>query len=179
MVAIHQRDEDEACRYAKELAIMGEKLREGSERPLGRAMLAVCRYRKDEADYRPALEDALKALREVDAKQRLAFVLTQAASIESERGELDLASVRAAEAAELGRILQQPSEVALARSILLRIARERGDRAAMREEAAKLQRLTGYAKHIRAIVDRELTASGFEMTRSRAEREGDPWSASS
>lgn len=179
MVAIHQRDEDEACRYAKELAIMGEKLREGSERPLGRAMLAVCRYRKDEADYRPALEDALKALREVDAKQRLAFVLTQAASIESERGELDLASVRAAEAAELGRILQQPSEVALARSILLRIARERGDRAAMREEAAKLQRLTGYAKHIRAIVDKELTAAGFEMTRSRAEREGDPWSASS
>jgi DNA-binding SARP family transcriptional activator len=179
MVAIHQRDEDEACRYAKELAIIGEKLREGSERPLGRAMLALCRFRRDGADYLPALEDALQGLREVDAKQRLAFVLTQAAWIECERGELDRAARRAAEAVELSRLLQQPSEVALARAVLLRIARERGDRPAMRKQAAELHGLTGCAKHISAIVDLELAAAGFEMMRRRGGREGDPWSASS
>ncbi|MFZ1863309.1 MAG: AAA family ATPase [Polyangiales bacterium] len=159
-VSIHRRDEDQACAYAKELAVIGEKLRDGSERSLGRAMLALCRYRKDETDYRLALEDALQALREVDAKQRLAFVLTQAASIESERGELETAAAHASEAAELGEILQQPSETALARAILLRVARERGDSTAAREQVAALARLRGYARHVKAVVERELAESG-------------------
>jgi DNA-binding SARP family transcriptional activator/tetratricopeptide (TPR) repeat protein len=159
MVSIHRRDPDEACEYAKELAEIGEKLREGSERPLGRAMLALCRYQKGEAEHRSALEDALQELRDVDAKQRLAFVLTQAAAIESERGELESAATRAGEAEAIGRILQQPSESALARAVLLRIAREQGDEAAMREYAKELRALSGYAKHVGAIVERELAAS--------------------
>jgi hypothetical protein len=159
MVSIHRRDPDEACEYAKELAEIGEKLREGSERPLGRAMLALCRYQKGETGHRSALEAALQELRDVDAKQRLAFVLTQAAAIESERGELESAATRAAEAEAIGRILQQPSESALARAVLLRIAREQGDEAAMREYAKELRALSGYAKHVGAIVERELAAS--------------------
>jgi tetratricopeptide (TPR) repeat protein len=159
MVSIHRRDPDEACEYAKELAEIGEKLREGSERPLGRAMLALCRYQKGEAEHRSALEDALQELRDVDAKQRLAFVLTQAAAIESERGELESAATRAGEAEAIGRILQQPSESALARAVLLRIAREQGDEAAIREYAKELRALSGYAKHVGAVVERELAAS--------------------
>ena len=140
--------------------MIGEKLRDGSERFLGRAMLALCRYRKDEIDYRPALDDALQALREVDAKQRLAFVLAQAASIESERGELETAASRASEAVKLGEILQQPSETALARAILLRVARERGDSAAAHEQVTALASLRGYARHVKTLVERELAASG-------------------
>jgi hypothetical protein len=159
MVSIHRRDPEEACQHAKELAAIGEKLREGSERPLGRAMLALCRYQKGEADHRAALEAALQELRDVDAKQRLAFVLTQAAAIESERGELESAAARAAEAEAIGAILQQPSESALARAVLLRIARERGDQAAIREHTKELHELSGYAKHVGAIVERELAAA--------------------
>jgi DNA-binding SARP family transcriptional activator/predicted ATPase len=162
MVSIHRRDPEEACQHAKELAAIGEKLREGSERPLGRAMLALCRYQKGEADHRAALEAALQELRDVDAKQRLAFVLTQAAAIESERGELESAAARAAEAEAIGAILQQPSESALARAVLLRIARERGDQAAIREHTKELHGLSGYAKHVGAIVERELAAAGSE-----------------
>ena len=143
--------------------MIGEKLRDGSERPLGRAVLALCRYRKDEVDCRRALDDALQALREVDAKQRLAFVLTQAATIESERGELESAAARAREAAQLGEILQQPSETALARAVLLRIARERGDLEEMREQASKLAKLGGYANHVRSVVEREIAASGLSL----------------
>jgi DNA-binding SARP family transcriptional activator/predicted ATPase len=157
--SIHLRDEDDACRYAKELAIIGEKLRDGSERPLGRAMLALCRYRKDDADYLPALEDALQALRDVDAKQRLAFVLTQAASVESERGLLESAEARAEEAMVLGEILEQPSEMALAKSVLLRIATKRGDRPAMQALAKELGEIRGYARHVGVIVERELAAA--------------------
>lgn len=162
-VCIHRHEEDKACDYARELAVIGEKLRDGSERPLGRAVLALCRYRKDEVDYRRALDDALQALREVDAKQRLAFVLTQAATIESERGELESAAARAREAAQLGEILQQPSETALARAVLLRIARERGDLEEMREQASKLAKLGGYANHVRSVVEREIAASGLSL----------------
>jgi DNA-binding SARP family transcriptional activator len=159
-VSIHGCDEEQACAYARELAVIGEKLRDGSERSLGRAMLALCRYRKDEVDYRAALDDALEALREVDAKQRLAFVLTQAASIESERGELETARARASEAVELGEILEKPSETGLARAVLLRVARERGDSRDAQEQIAALGRLRGYAKHVKDFVDRELAQSG-------------------
>ncbi len=168
-VSIHLRDEDEACRYAKELAVIGEKLREGSERPLGRAMLALCRYRKDEAEYLPALEDGLQSLRDVDAKQRLAFVLTQTALVESARGQLDVAQARAEEAVELGRSLQQPSELALAKSVLLRIARERGESAEVKALAEELRSISGYARHVGAVVEREIGAARVERESSRGE----------
>jgi hypothetical protein len=164
MVAIHRRDPDEACQHAKELAAIGEKLREGSEGPLGRAMLALCRYQKGEMDHRQGLEDALQQLRDADAKQRLAFVLTQAAAVESERGDLATAAARADEAKALGRILQQPSESALARAVLLRIAREEGDPAEIRRQAEELRGITGYAKHVAVVVERELAAAATVTT---------------
>ena len=159
MVSIHRGDPSEACEHAKQLAAIGEKLREGSEGPLGRAMLALCRYQKGDTDHRVALEEALQDLRDVDAKQRLAFVLTQAAAVESERGDLESAAARAAEAEAIGRILQQPSESALARAVLLRIAREQGDEAAVRDQINELRALSGYAKHVGAIVEQELAAA--------------------
>jgi predicted ATPase len=173
MVSIHRRDPEEACQHAKELAAIGEKLREGSERPLGRAMLALCRYQKGEADHRAALEAALQELRDVDAKQRLAFILTQAAAIESERGDLESAAARAAEAEAIGAILQQPSESALARAVLLRIARERGDQAAIREHTKELHELSGYAKHVGAIVERELAAAAAGSETGRRDLEAE------
>jgi DNA-binding SARP family transcriptional activator/predicted ATPase len=159
MVAIHQRDADEACKHARALAEIGEKLREGSEGPLGRAMLALCRYQRGEADHRASLEAALQELRDVDAKQRLAFILTQAAAIESERGELESAAARAAEAEAIGKILQQPSESALARAVLLRIARKQGNQAQVRQLVEELGELRGYAKHVGRIVEQELEAA--------------------
>jgi len=171
MVAIHRRDPEEACQHANELAAIGEKLREGSEGPLGRAMLALCRYQRGETDQRQALEDALQELRDVDAKQRLAFVLTQAAAVESERGDLGSAATRASEAEALGRVLQQPSEAALARAVLLRIAREQGDAAEAREQADELRKLTGYAKHVGTVVERELAAAAAMLGRANLEAE--------
>jgi hypothetical protein len=136
-------------------------------------MLVLCRYKKGEIEDRSALEEALQELRDVDAKQRLAFVLTQAAAVEAERGNLQSAATRAAEAEELGRILQQPSESALASAVLLRIARERGDKAAMRDRMQELRAVSGYAKHVGEIVECELAAaeaiSGTELREMEAE----------
>jgi len=173
MTSIHRRDPDEACRYAKELAAIGEKLREGSERPLARAMLALCRYKKGELDDRSTFENALQDLRDVDAKQRLAFVLTQAAAVETERGNLESAATRAAEAEKLGQILQQPSESALASAVLLRITRERGDKAAMRDRMKQLRQISGYAKHVGEIVERELSAAAAASVAAPRELEAE------
>jgi ATP/maltotriose-dependent transcriptional regulator MalT len=126
-------------------------------------MLALCRYQRGETDQRQALEDALQELRDVDAKQRLAFVLTQAAAVESERGDLASAATRASEAEALGRVLQQPSEAALARAVLLRIAREQGNAAEARQQADELREITGYAKHVGTVVERELAAAAAMM----------------
>jgi DNA-binding SARP family transcriptional activator len=166
-VAIHQNARDDACRYAQDLAAIGEKLPEGSERPLGRAMLVLCRYRKGKTDFGPVLEESLQELREVDAKQRLAFVLTQAASLELSQGELESAAVRAAEAAELAKIIQKPSELAHATAILLRIARERGDSERMREHADALRNLSGYARHVGVIVEQQLAATAPQSNLAR------------
>lgn len=161
-VSMHQHDEDAACNYAKELAIIGEKLREGSERPLGRAMLALCRYRAEEVDHRTALEDGLRQLREADAKQRLSFVLTQTAIVEADRGELESAEARVEEALGLAEVLQQPSDIALARSVLLRIARERDDREAVQRHVKALGDIKRCAHHARVAVERELEAAGID-----------------
>jgi len=174
MVAIHQNAEDDACRYAEHLAAIGEKLPEGSERPLGRAMLMLCRYRKGEVDCGPVLERSLQKLREADAKQRLAFVLTQVASLELSRGELESAAARAQEAVELAEIIQKPSELAYATAILMRIARERGNAERMSEHADALRNLSGYARHVGIIVERELagTVAKAKLDRERAGVDG-------
>ena len=171
MVSISLGNEDKACQYAKDLGAIGEKLREGSERPLGRAMVALCAYRKDQTESAAELEDGLQALREIDAKQRLAFVLTQAALVESTRGQLERAEARAKESLALGRTLERPTEIALALSLLLRIAIARGDQSAMKKHADELVTVRGYARHVRPIVESELTAAGVALQPDPSERE--------
>ena len=169
-VSIMQGNGDEACAYALTLATIGEKLREGSERPLARAMLALCRYRKGEGDHRSALEDGLQQLREVDAKQRLSFVLVETAIIECDRKELSSAKTRAEEALDLALVLQHPSTAALARSVLLRIARETNDRDAQRRHAEALMDFDNVAIPVRLLAEKELLAAGLSIEAKEAER---------
>ncbi len=149
-------EQERAAGYARELAVIGDKLREGSEAPVARALLALCHYRAGAADSLGTLEDAIVRLREVDAKQRLSFVLTQLALLELERGELERAQARTAEALELAEALEQASEVALARALLLRIARLQKNEAEVERHRKALTQLRGYAHHVRTVVEREL-----------------------
>jgi len=167
MVSIETQSIDAACEHARDLATIGEKLREGSERPLGRAMLALCRYRKGEADCRDALESGLQELREVDAKQRLSFVLLQAASVELSRGELDSAERRAREALSLAEAIEHPSSRSLARALLVRIARERGDIENARRHVASLEASDALSDRVRREVMREIEALRLQSDRPK------------
>jgi hypothetical protein len=120
---------------------LGERLREGSERPLAYALDALCEYAlTDEA--RP-LEAALVQLRAADAKQRIAFTLTRAARLDLERRRPDAAIARAGEALACAEALERPSEIVLAHAVLASARLATGDLAGHATHAAALAGFEG------------------------------------
>jgi DNA-binding SARP family transcriptional activator len=152
---------ERARRYAEELVELGSRLREGSEAPVSQVLLLVCRHAAGEDVAQDDLDAAFERLREVDAKQRLGFALLQAALADLGRGDLDRAESRGAEALELGEALDRPSETALARVVLMRVARARGDAEEAKEHEEALGALRGYARYVKD-----------EMARAFDEKEG-------
>jgi hypothetical protein len=116
-----------AAGFGKQALTIAGKLREGSEEPFARALLALCAYPERRQETVEALERALADLRRVDAKYRLAFSLTRAAQMDLTAGDATGASRRAEEALRMAQVLQRPSEVALAQAVLVRAARRRGN----------------------------------------------------
>ncbi|HEX7828927.1 MAG TPA: hypothetical protein VF787_04700, partial [Thermoanaerobaculia bacterium] len=103
---------------ADQMIVLAEKLREGSEAPIASALAALCRYANGEDASRDALNRSIDALRAVDAKQRLTYVLTRAAAIDARRGDVESARMRAEEALRFAEILERPSDVVRARAVL-------------------------------------------------------------
>jgi DNA-binding SARP family transcriptional activator len=124
-----QKEWQASLRLAVELEDLGKKLREGSEAPFARALVALARHALGEAGATPALDSALEELRVVDAKLRLAYTLTRAAQIDLEHGEGARARALAGEACRAIAALGRPSETLLARVTLLRACRSVGDEA--------------------------------------------------
>jgi DNA-binding SARP family transcriptional activator/predicted ATPase len=119
-----QGDWTAALRLARDLAALGEKLREGSEAPFARALLALSRHALGEEAAEDALDAALDELRGVDAKQRLAYALTRAARLDLEQGRARRARERAEEARRAAEALGRPSETILAKLTLVRACRQ-------------------------------------------------------
>jgi tetratricopeptide (TPR) repeat protein len=126
----------EARKRSEQLVDLGEKLREGSEKPFAYALLGLCDYAL--GDDGKAFSDALDELRMADAKYRLAYLLTRAALIDCERGNSRNASARASEALEYAQILERPTETLLAHLVLAYIS-------------AKTEASNGSAGHAREI----------------------------
>jgi DNA-binding SARP family transcriptional activator/predicted ATPase len=125
--------------YCVQLGQIGEKLREGSERPFAHALDGLCRYAVED-DAAP-IDAALDALRSVDAKHRLAYTLTRAAQIEIERGRPMRAIERAGEALSYAETLGRATETLLAHLALLRAYQEIGDMDGQARHAAALASL--------------------------------------
>ena len=116
MIDIERGDFESARRGCKALISVGEKLRSGSEGPFGRALDAFCDYAIDGDAAR--LESAIDELRGVDAKHRLAYVLTRTAMVDLDRGAFDSARMRANEALENASILERATDMLLAHVVL-------------------------------------------------------------
>jgi DNA-binding SARP family transcriptional activator len=131
-------DARERC---QELIALGDKLREGSEEPFARAIAGLCRYAIDDDDG--GLDRALADLREADAKHRLAYILTRAALIDSERGRSRAATERATEALGYAQILERATEMLLANAVLSHEHGARGDSARAASFRHEVERIRG------------------------------------
>jgi len=144
MIDIERGSIESAKGYCTALIELGEKLREGSERPFAHALDALCNYALTDDDA--PLETALEALRAVDAKHRLAYTLTRAALFDVERRRPEPALARATEALAYAEALDRATEIVLAHTVLARARRAANDTA-------------GYAKHIEALTGLERSAA--------------------
>jgi DNA-binding SARP family transcriptional activator len=154
MIDIERGRPESARAYCAVLISLGEKLREGSERPFAHALDALCHYAI--ADAAGPLESALEQLRAADAKHRLAYTLTRAALLDVERQRPDAAIAHANEALNYAEALGRATEVMLAHVALARACRAAHDTA-------------GYAKHAAALVSLEGTpVAGWARGRAAA-----------
>ena len=117
---------DEAAALVPRLEELAAKLRDGSEAPFARAIASLIDHARGPAAG-AALEGAIERLRAVDAKYRLAFVLTRAALVDIERDDLEVAFDRAEESLEIAEALERPSETALALGMLAHVSRALGE----------------------------------------------------
>jgi len=136
-----ERGRHQAARpHCAALIELGERLRDGSERPFAYALDALCEYAV--TDNALPLQTALVQLRAADAKHRLAFTLTRAARLDLDRQRPETAITRAGEALSCAEALDRPSEIVLAHVVLAQARRAQGD-------------LAGYAAHIAALAGLE------------------------
>lgn len=121
---------EDAC---AELLGLAEKMREGSELPFARALLALCWLVRKQGEAADAFANALDALRRADSKHRLAFICSSAARHFLEREDFEGARALGEEALAAADAIGRPSDTAAALAILVRVAAKKGSAAESEE----------------------------------------------
>ncbi len=127
---------EDAKKRCAELVDIADKLREGSEGPFSRALVALCDYALD--NKIEPFDAALDELRSVDAKARLAYTLTRVALIDIERGRTSNAIEHATEALRYAELLERATEITLAHLALAQAFRASDDEARATEHLTSI-----------------------------------------
>jgi hypothetical protein len=98
-----------------------------ARRPVVDALRALAGLRRSQPDGATRLAASLAELRALDDKWRLAYALNSWAVMALERGDSASAHAAAAEALAAARIMRRPTEIAVAMSVLARLAAAQGD----------------------------------------------------
>lgn len=114
LVELERGELDRADVTASELLRLGERLREGSDLPFAKLLVAVVRRARGDAKAEDEVASELQNLRTADAKLRLVLGLLRAAELDLATGAADRALLRAQEALDVAERLERPSEVVLA-----------------------------------------------------------------
>jgi hypothetical protein len=136
MLDIERGRPQSARAHCAVLIELGDKLRDGSERPFAHALDALCMYALTDQSGR--LEAALEELRAADAKHRLAYSLTRMALIDVDRQRPEAAIAHASEALTYAEALSRATEVLLAHVALGRAHLAKNDTAGYEEHATAL-----------------------------------------
>jgi DNA-binding SARP family transcriptional activator/predicted ATPase len=167
LVVLRQRQSSwvEARRLGAELERLGSKLREGSEAPFARSLLALSRRAMGEPGAKADLEAAAQELRLADAKLRLAYVLTQAARMDLESGDPRQSRTYAAEAQAAAAALGRPTATLQAGVTLARARLELGEEVDLRRLLEDLRAASaGAAEFARGELEELLRDLGAEKT---------------
>lgn len=112
--------------HAADYLALAERVREGSEAPFARGLVALGELASS-PNARRQLDRALDELRGFDAKQRLLYLLTRAALEDDAAVDPARARTQAREALELARLLDRASDIVLSFVALVRATRASGD----------------------------------------------------
>jgi tetratricopeptide (TPR) repeat protein len=143
-----------ALELAHAVAQLADRTRDGSEGPFARVLVALSELALASAGP-AAVREALEALRIADAKHRLTYGLTRAATLLNRRALHEEARAVAEEALELSRFLERPSDVVLALVELARAQRALGDQA-------------GWDRSLRQLTERPENKLSAQAERARA-----------
>ncbi len=169
MLELDAGQHESARAHAAELSPIADKLRGGSEAPFAAALAALSQYTLGDEDT-GGLDEALEGLRVVDAKHRLAFVLTRAAEIDVGRARPQQAQRRAEEALRLAQALESPSDIALARALLAHCATAPENAGERRHRLAELRAapavLSAHARHaMKSLLERDAIPGASRKSR--------------
>jgi WD40 repeat protein/DNA-binding SARP family transcriptional activator/predicted ATPase/DNA polymerase III delta prime subunit len=110
----------DALENCQELQAVASQLGEGNESAVAAAFDALARLRSQQPNAEAALAQSITTLRNLDAQRTLAYVLTTAAEQYLEHNQTDTAIAHAQAALTAARIVNHPSDVALAWATLIR-----------------------------------------------------------
>ncbi len=138
-----ERGRFEAARERIEVLVeLGAKIREGSEGPFAAALAGLCTLAID--GDAAELNQAVNALRDADAKYRLAYVQNRAAALALDQSNPESARDRAEEALRCAELMERRSEMLIARGVLLAVSAGSGaDGDAAEHRAALADLLAG------------------------------------
>lgn len=134
-------DHAAAAAVAADAGEIAGRLRDGSEQPFAAALAALARYALDGNGETSgtAMDAAVAALRQADAKYRLCFALSRAAALDLQRGFAARGAARAGDALALAETLNRPSDTAFALVLRARAAAALGRTAELQRALAALK----------------------------------------
>ena len=125
-IALEERDPRAALAWCAELTPVASKMGEGSEAPAAEALESLARVAAGEP-CGERLERAIGVLRDVDAKGMLSCVLNHAAALDLDACRSASARARAEEALRAAQVVDRQTQMAVAHSVLGRVALAEGD----------------------------------------------------
>jgi DNA-binding SARP family transcriptional activator/predicted ATPase len=134
-----------ALNYCCELIHVSAQMGEGSETPHAAALYALTRYLLQEQNAADAFEQSRQMLIEIDSPRILAYIQTLAAEADLQQGKVKQAIARAEEALAAAQVVDNPSEIALAGSALIRAIHQLGNPDSAKQKWVELSaQLKGY-----------------------------------
>jgi predicted ATPase len=148
-----------AATLCSALGELAAKLRQGSEVPFARCLAALAATDSGKS-VAEEVDSALELLRMADAKHRLAYGLLRAAGSDFRAENIERARSRSEEALRLAEALERPTEIVMARVVLMRCASKRGALAEAKEHAEFLRgtNMSLIAAHVREAAGQALGA---------------------